>query len=294
MLRFGFRHLWSGRHAAEMHLPWLDIGAVVFGLAMAVSSLLVASVAGGQENFEIQVYGSETVPAGSTVFELHSNVAARGTTRTVNGIVPSQGAFHETIEITQGWTPWFETAFYLFTSIQPDDGWEWVGNHIRPRVRAPDSWQLPVGLGLSTEIGYQRRAFSPDTWSVEIRPIIDKQWGPWYCAFNPVLDVAIKGEGVGHGPGFAPASKISYQATPKISPGIEYYGSLGPVGALDRFRDQQHQIFPVIDLDLGPRWEFNAGVGVGLTPTTDRLLFKMILGYRFDWGGGPCQPFVDP
>jgi hypothetical protein len=42
----------------------------------------------------------------------------------------------------------------------------------------------------------------------------------------------------------------------------------------------------VIDLDLGPKWEFNAGVGFGLTPSTDRLIIKMILGYRFDWGGG--------
>ena len=269
-----------------MHRPWIDIGAPAVALTMAVSSLLVPSLAGGQENFEIQVYGSETVPAGSTMLELHSNVAAQGTTRTVNGIVRSQGAVHATIEITHGWTPWFETAVYLFTSIQPDGGWEWVGNHIRPRIRAPDSWRLPVGLGLSTEIGYQRRAFSPDTWSIEIRPIIDKHWGPWYAAFNPVLDVALAGEGAGQGPGFSPASKISYQATRRISPGLEYYGSLGSVGGFDRFRDQQHQLFPVIDLDLGPQWEFNAGVGIGLTPGTDRLLFKVIVGYRFDWGMG--------
>ena len=33
---------------------------------------------------------------------------------------------------------------------------------------------------------------------------------------------------------------------------------------------------------LGPRWEFNLGVGVGMTPSTDHLLVKMILGYRFE------------
>jgi len=37
----------------------------------------------------------------------------------------------------------------------------------------------------------------------------------------------------------------------------------------------------VLDVDLGPRWEFNLGVGVGLTPATDRLIVKAILGYRF-------------
>jgi hypothetical protein len=47
-----------------------------------------------------------------------------------------------------------------------------------------------------------------------------------------------------------------------------------------RPRKQPHLIFPVLDIDLGPRWEFNVGVGAGRTPATDRLIVKMILGYR--------------
>jgi len=45
----------------------------------------------------------------------------------------------------------------------------------------------------------------------------------------------------------------------------------------------------VIDLNLGPKWEFNAGVGFGLTASTDRLIVKMILGYRSDWGSGKSK-----
>jgi hypothetical protein len=40
---------------------------------------------------------------------------------------------------------------------------------------------------------------------------------------------------------------------------------------------------PAIDLDLSPDWEFNFGVGVGMTHSTDHLLIKMILGRRFDF-----------
>jgi hypothetical protein len=43
----------------------------------------------------------------------------------------------------------------------------------------------------------------------------------------------------------------------------------------------------VVDLNLGPRWELNAGVGFSLTPSTDSYLLKLILGYRFD---GPTSP----
>jgi hypothetical protein len=259
---------------------------VALSLLAVCAALVRPAPAEGQNNFEIQVYGSETVAPGTAMVELHSNVATEGSRRTLDHVLRTQSAFHETLEITQGITSWLETGFYLFTSIQPDTTWEWVGDHIRPRVRAPESWHLPVGLSLSSELGYQRRAFSVDTWTLELRPIIDKQWGPWYVSINPVLDRAIKGESVKKGFEFSPAAKISYGVTSKVAIGIEYYGALGPVNHFDRAHDQQHQLFPVIDLDLGPKWEFNAGVGFGLTPSTDRLIIKMILGYRFDWGGG--------
>jgi hypothetical protein len=55
-------------------------------------------------------------------------------------------------------------------------------------------------------------------------------------------------------------------APPTAAVGLEYYGSLGRVTHFDRSHDQQHQLFPVIDLDLGPRWEFNAGVGFEYGP----------------------------
>ena len=128
-----------------------------------------------------------------------------------------------------GRTSWFETGFYVFTSIQPDTTWEWVGDHIRPRVRAPESWDLPVGLSLSAEIGYQRSAFSTDTWTLELRPIVDKQWRRWYVSINPVLDRAIKGESTGKGFEFSPAANVSYTVAPKVAAGLEYYGSLGSV-----------------------------------------------------------------
>jgi hypothetical protein len=180
--------------------------------AVAVALLLLARTAAqAQGNFEIQVYGAETVDPGRTMIELHSNMAILGTTRTIEGVRPTQHALRETLEVTQGITPWFETAGYLFTSIQPDEGWEFVGSHLRPRPRIPESWQWPVGLSLSSELGYQRRVYSTDTWTVEIRPIIDAQLGRWYLAFNPTFARAIEGPGAVRGWEFTPAAKVSYE-----------------------------------------------------------------------------------
>jgi Putative MetA-pathway of phenol degradation len=277
--------LWRVVANATRHPQIAQAVSLAGGVLLSLWLLLPHPTA-AQGNFEIQVYGADTVPPGQTMLELHSNTALKGTTQPENGIRPTQHAAHETLEITHGFTPWFETGFYLFTSIQPHTGWEWVGDHIRPRIRVPESWQVPVGLSLSLEAGYQQRAFSTDTWTLEIRPIIDKQFGPWYASFNPAFERSLKGASVSRGFEFSPNVKVSYDLTQTVTAGLEYYGGIGPVTAFDPLKQQQHLLFPALDLNLGPRWEFNFGVGFGLTPSTDRLLLKLILGYRFNVGAG--------
>jgi hypothetical protein len=256
--------------------------------------LLFLPAALAQNNYEIQVYGYDTVKPGRTMVELHSNFTFDGQKSTDGVLLPTNHALHETVEITQGWNSWFETGFYIFTSYNPGYGYQWVGDHLRPRVRAPDSWHLPVGLSLSAEFGYQRAKFSEDTWNIELRPIIDKdiptkrQCGDapcnLYLAFNPTFDRSWHGPGTRQGVGFSPNFKLGYDINKRVNLGFEYYGALGPVTGFDPLRDQQQQFIPAIDLNLGEDWEFNFGFGVGVTQSTDHLLAKVILGRRFSWG----------
>jgi hypothetical protein len=258
-------------------MPTARILTLFFFVAMT------AAWAGAQDNYEIQVYGSELVPPRTTMVEIHSNFTVNGSKTVVDGVQPTHHAMHETLEITQGFTDWFETGFYVFSSIQPDGGWQWVGDHIRPRISIPAKWNWPVGLSISQEFGYTQRSFTADTWSYELRPIIDKTYGPWYFGFNPVFARAWHGPGVTRGWEFNPNVKISYDFTKKIAGGIEYYGNTGPATEFDPIGQQEHQIFPSIDLNVSPKWEFNFGVGWGLTPATDHLIVKCIVGRRFSW-----------
>src|SRR4051794_10600643 len=218
------------------------------------------------------------------MFELHSNFTFEGSKNKQGALLPTEHALHETIEITHGWNDWAETGFYIFTSVVPGYGWQYVGSHIRPRVRAPTSWHWPVGVSISTEVGYQRPPFSSDTWNWEIRPIIDKQLGKTYLSFNPTIDRSFHGPGVNDGVVFAPNFKYGYDVTKRVSAGFEYYGAVGRFYSWDPFRQQEHQFVPSIDLDLGADWEFNFGLGVGVTQSTDHLLVKLILGRRFGFG----------
>ncbi len=243
-----------------------------------------------QDNYEIQVYGSETVAPKTTMVELHSNYtvngskAVPGSRYAADGTYPTTHAEHETVEITQGLTRWSELGFYLFTSVSRETGYQWVGDHLRPRVRAPENWHWPVGASMSLEFGYQRARFSPDTWTLEIRPIVDKQVGRWYYAFNPAMDKSFNGPGQAQGLTFSPNVKVSYDFTKKITGGLEYYAAYGELGSFDSLHDQQQQFFPAIDLNVSPKWEINFGVGIGPTSATDRWIVKGIIGRRFTFG----------
>ena len=200
----------------------------------AIVILLILATAGAcaaraQGNYEIQVYGSETVAPRTTMVEVHSNFTAEGQRETIDGVVPTYHAQHETLEITQGLNEWSELGFYVFTTIQSQLGWEWVGDHIRPRVRVPPEWHWPVGASLSMEIGYQRGLFSQDTWTWEIRPIVDKQKGRFYWAVNPAFERTLHGPDVNLGLDFSPAVKVSWDFTKVVTGGFEYYADYGSI-----------------------------------------------------------------
>ena len=258
----------------------------VFPSSLYAGLLLAAAAgyAGAQGNYEIQVYGAETVAPKSLMLELHSNYTFKGLRFPLDGTAPTHHAEHETIELTMGLTSWSEIGFYLFTSEQSGLGAQWVGDHIRPRVRIPEEWKWPVGLSLSTEIGYQRALFSQDTWTWELRPIIDKTMGPWYVSLNPALERSWHGPGTAAGMEFAPNVKVGYDFTEEVAGGIEYYGALGNVRHFDPADERQHQFFAAVDLNVSPQWEINFGFGVGTTQATDHLMAKLIVGRRISWG----------
>jgi hypothetical protein len=258
----------------------LSISTLLFAALMAFAP----STAHAQGNYEIQVYGSETIAPKSLMVELHSNFTPDGQKNLIDGVYPTNHQQHETLELTQGINDWSEVGFYLFTSIQDGHGYQWVGDHIRPRVRVPPSWHWPVGVSLSTEIGYQRAVYSPDTWTWELRPIVDKTIGRWYLALNPALERTWHGPDVNQGMAFAPGAKIGYDFTKKINAGFEYYADYGDLRAFDSLHDQQQQFFVVTDLNVSPKWEINFGVGIGPTAATDHIIVKGILGRHFSWG----------
>jgi hypothetical protein len=70
-------------------------------LAIAVSDLLVGrAFHPAQDNYEIQVYGSDRVDPGHTMIELHNNFTIEGSATIVDGVYPMNRVEHETAENT--------------------------------------------------------------------------------------------------------------------------------------------------------------------------------------------------
>ena len=270
----------------------------IFSVLGVVSLLPVTARA--QENYEIQVYPSETMAPKTLLIELHSNFTAQGSTGAEFGMFPSQHQEHETIELTEGINDWSEIGFYFFTAEQNGHGVQWVGDHIRPRVRIPPRWHWPVGVSLSTEFGYARPPYSIPTWTWQIMPIVDQTIGRWYWSVNTtmVYNVNVVAPPASFtaaevqdyylnvappGLTFGPAATLTYAPSKYYNFGLEYYSDYGKFGKFVSLHNQQQQFYPVVNLFVSPKWEINFGVGVGATAGTDHLIVKGIIGRYFDW-----------
>jgi hypothetical protein len=252
------------------------------GAALAVLLVFSAHRAAAQDLFEIQVYPYETVEPHNTMVEFHTNYFPSAHAEPPPGEFALHHQAHATLEVTHGFTPHFELAGYLVTAPHvPGDAGEIAGVRIRPRVRFPELRNFPFKVSLSFELGFNARAFEPNTRTLELRPILERSDGRLYLSINPDLSAALKGPDSGKAPEFEPGVKVSWETIPKIALGVEYYGATGPITNFDRATNQRHLLFPTVDLNVSPDWELNFGIGRGLTDASPQWVLKSILGYRF-------------
>src|SRR6266850_2820497 len=99
---------------------------------IAASGIASAAPAVAQDLFEIQVYPYDTVEPRRTMVELHTNFFASGTKDAGPGEFPMDHQSHLTLEVTHGFTRYFECAGYLVTAAYvPDQGARFAGARIR-------------------------------------------------------------------------------------------------------------------------------------------------------------------
>ncbi len=253
----------------------------------AVAAVWLALFAGdplpasAQDPFEIQIYEYLTVPKGKWNLETHFNYTARGTKVSEGSTAPTHHQTHLTFELTRGITDLFEVAGYLVLADRPGASPEYAGWRFRPRIRAPERWRLPVKLSLSTEFGFPRDIYEENSITLELRPIIERQFGRLQIDLNPVLGRALDGPGTKEGWDLEPSGRVGVSVSRTLDLSVEYYSSLGPISNLAPAGEQVHQIFTGGDLAFDENMVLNFGLGLGLTDAGNRTVLKLRFGWLF-------------
>jgi hypothetical protein len=252
-----------------------------FGIPATIIICLSTSIH-AQDSFEVQVYESDLVPVNHYELDVHNIFVARGSTQWDGTVAPSNHQEHLAFEFTRGVTDYFEMGSYLLFAHRPDGATDFAGFRLRPRVKAPDDWNIPIGLSLSAEIGFPQLQYEPNHVTLEIRPIIDKTIGRWKFDINPIMTFAFNRPEATQGMGLEPEGMIVYEIIPdRLRLMLEYYTALGPVHHLLPTSEQVHLLYPKIEYAFSEFFVVNAGFGEGLTKASDSLTWAVRLTFNF-------------
>ena len=249
-------------------------------LSFGVAALAFAKPA--QAIDEIQVYNAGIAAPGQLTIQQHLNYVAQGLKQPpFPGGLVSNGSINGTPEFAYGLTDWWEVGLYLPFAIQDR---QFLSDSVKLRSLfvSPHADQRNFFYGINFEISNTTPKFAQTRFGLEIRPIVGVRRAEWEFIVNPIVDVGFGKNGQAD---FAPAVRLARKLDKELFVGLEYYADFGEIGRFGNVSDQQHTLFAVTDFKVG-EFDIDFGIGYGLTPSSDRLVVKTIVGYAFPVPGG--------
>jgi hypothetical protein len=248
---------------------------------LTASALALSTACAHAVNDEIQVYNAEIAKVGQWTLQQHLNYAISGRKDPdfEGGIIPNH-ALNGTPELAYGITEWWEIGFYAPFAVGENGTFYSNAGKIRQLFVSPNAAKREFFYGVNFEASYATLPFSQTQWNLEIRPIVGFRKNNYEFIVNPIVDVGFgeNGDAI-----FAPCARFARSFGENFALGIEYYTDLGPLQSFVPWNEQQHNIYAVVDFKIG-RFDVNAGIGYGLTPGSDRVMAKMIIGTDLNEG----------
>ena len=252
--------------------------ADIAGLAtLAGAAFLFGAAHPARATDEIQVYNATIAAVGQFTIQQHLNDVALGLKDPpFPGGIVSNHSLNGTPEFAYGVTDWWELGLYLPFSIQNQ---QFLSDafKIRTLFVSPNADKRDFFYGVNLEFSNTTPKFAQTRFTLEVRPILGVRNADWEFIVNPILDAGFGKLGELD---FAPAARVARKLAPDTYVGLEYYADFGQIGSFPGLADQQHTLFVVTDFKLGVL-DVDFGIGYGLTSSSDRWVFKTILGYAF-------------
>ncbi|HKV54617.1 MAG TPA: hypothetical protein VJN94_08215 [Candidatus Binataceae bacterium] len=257
-------------------LPWtISLLCLILGGAAGKARAQV-------DPWEFEVYPYATLSRGTIELETDNAVVTNGHSvggdGTSAGTFKSQGMWYNQFELTYGLTDRIEAAAYLNMAHPSASEYRYAGSKYRLRGRLFDEDVLPVNLGWYAEIEWHKTPqFDDSDLEVELRPILEKDFGRFSLMIDPIFEKSLVGAGHNQGFLFGYANGAYYSWLPYLSPGVEFYGGVGLIDDSDPLNRQQHYVFPVVWGHLPYGFEYNLGPGFGMTRGSDHVVVKFNL-----------------
>jgi hypothetical protein len=250
---------------------------------LALATLLLgASPAGALNFFELEVYPATTEGKGLHEIESSTNFVANG--RNDDGEEePRHRLLRTSLEYNYGLTDKIDVAAYLDLERPNGEEIEYAGSRFRARGALWDKGRYPVDVGWYLEAEVPHDAESD--LELDFRPLVSRDIGRFSVDLNPGFELPTVSE-ERRTLEFNYAARVYYRWSQRFIPGIEFYGGIGQIRAIDASRDQEHYIFPVLYGRLARGFKFVVGPGFGLTRASDPVILKLGLEYEFTLGGG--------
>ena len=124
--------------------------------------------------------------------------------------------------------------------------------------------------GANFEFSVNAKRWDTTRVTSEIRPIVGWHLKAIDIIINPIIDTAYDGL---RNLEFVPAVRLAYNLKSGWVVALEEYADFGPLHGFLPASEQAHQIYGVVDRTW-KMWDIEAGVGVGMTDGSDKLILS--------------------
>lgn len=242
----------------------------LFFLVIAVPAAAFA------QSDEIQVYDGGLAPVGTFNLTLHNNFTPKGIkTPAFPGAIISDHSLNGVPEWALGVTKWFEAGLYLpLYSIDKNQGAKINGFKLRALFAVPKADERKFFYGVNFEFSGNSKHWDEKRVTSEVRPIIGWHLKPIDIIYNPIVDTNYTG-GIKNLE-YVPSLRVAYNLKNDYAIAIEHYADFGTLHKFNKYHDQSHQFFAVVDKS-SKKIDVEAGVGIGVTAASDKWQLKLIL-----------------
>jgi hypothetical protein len=196
-------------------------------------------------------------------------------------ILDKQGLQQHSLEVEYGLTDHWTIGGYADFEKPKDGDFRYVqARAVAARYRFFEQGERFLDGAIEVEYAIPLKKYL-DGETIETRVILEKDLGQVSIVLNPIFEKNVSGPNVDEGMDFQYASGLYYRATRRLTPGVEFYGDIGPLGNLNPKSQQQHYVFPRLGVKFTRSVSLDIGYGFGLTKASDDQVIKAILEFEF-------------